>query len=77
MFGASSTRSKEIPEMNTTQNPGEQNRPDQNPQNPRPDQGQPAPGQSKPGRPNTPHQPGAPDSQQQQSGAGKPYESKD
>jgi hypothetical protein len=57
--------------MNTTQNPGEQNRPDQNPQNPRPDQGQPAPGQSKPAGPNTPRQPGAPDSRQQQSAAGK------
>jgi len=67
-----STRSQEIPEMNTTQNPGEQNRPDQNPQNPRPDQGQPMPRQPKPGAPNTPRQPGTPDSRQHQAGAGKP-----
>ena len=58
--------------MNTTQNPGEENRPDRNPQNPRPSQGQPMPGQPKPGVPTAPHQPGTPDGRQRQSGAGEP-----
>jgi hypothetical protein len=54
--------------MNTTQNPGDQNRPGEYPHDPRPDQGRHAPGQPKPGAPDAPPQPETEDGRQDRSG---------